>query len=281
MPWPSITVGSWDEFRDRLDKLSSIEATASPWYIYRGQADESWELKPSLSRLQGGYTSSEMLKVEALAINEFMTQAHLYLPPHLIDLSDIELWSLMQHYRVPTRLLDWSDSPYVAAYFAVEDHWEKDGAVWICDADRLASLSAQRFARDSKPNLLPDEYWQKPKAAQRIFAFRRGFNTDRMVAQQGCFTICRDPLSDHGEVISGLFSKQKKSKFVNYQKIIIPQMFKSDFLRRLRSMNIAANALFPGIDGVGRSVAELIRLGSRRPNLIGNEPVPSLRSYFG
>ena len=163
---------------------------------------------------------------------------------------------MMQHYRAPTRLLDWTTSPY-AAYFAVEDRWSVDGAVWgftILDVEQGMD-KLYGAAPISDPRRLPTLF-QDQASPPHVQMIARGLNTDRMIAQRGKFTVCRQPLHDHARPIEAALATAP-TKCV---KIIIPHSRKQEFLKRLRAMNITANALFPGIDGVGRSVSELVRM---------------------
>ena len=61
------------------------------------------------------------LDVERLMLEEFKSRAHQYLPANAIPSSDFEWLALMQHHLGQTRLLDWTFSPYVAAFFALDE----------------------------------------------------------------------------------------------------------------------------------------------------------------
>ncbi len=108
-----------------LKKLPTVcEPEKTVWY--RGHADHTWHLKPSLSRWK-------KLESEAQLIKHFILNAFQFLdkPPE----TEWEWIFLMQHYRVPTRLLDWTESPLVALYFALLDvpsspRTTKAAAVW-------------------------------------------------------------------------------------------------------------------------------------------------------
>ena len=80
-----------------------------------------------------------------------------------------------------------------------------------------------------------------------------------MVAQQGAFTVSRQPLADHGTILSQMFEPIVTETQL-WGRLVIPSQAKQDILLKLRVANITANALFPGIDGLGRSVRELVRL---------------------
>src|SRR3989338_11528463 len=123
--------------RTVADLLKAVEQSMknfndiSLWW--RGQPDYSWNLKPKLYR-QKKYISNE----SNLALN-FRRQArvrHTNYP----DKEDLAFWLfLMQHYGLPTRLLDWSESPLVALYFAVniKKKDNEDAALWGLDATLL------------------------------------------------------------------------------------------------------------------------------------------------
>jgi hypothetical protein len=96
----------------------------------------------------------------------------------------------------------------------------------------------------------------RPESPPQITYTRSLVLSDRMIAQQGGFTLCRQPACDHADAIESYLGEQEDTHI----KLIIPGALKLDFLRRLRLMNITAHSLFPGIDGAGRSVSELLRL---------------------
>lgn len=101
-----------------------IDATSSCRYIFRGQS-ACWPLQPSVGR------SKELSNLEADIFGEFRRTA----VPHLPQGNATPNWILLciaQHRWLPTRLLDWTLSPLVAAYFAVEEtsNNEKDGVIF-------------------------------------------------------------------------------------------------------------------------------------------------------
>ncbi len=126
MTWPQKTIQYWSEFTQFVDALVPRSVLLDR-FLCRGQADEAWSLEDSITRIMaGGANTANAIAIEKAALREFMSQAHLYINssdlPQLNDL--LAWWALMQHYGAPTRLLDWSESPYVALYFTVRGSLE-------------------------------------------------------------------------------------------------------------------------------------------------------------
>jgi len=110
--------------------ITRAYGNARPWW--RGQADASWNLVPSLYR--------KGFAVKESNINNRFRMLAKARYAHCPSEDDLFAWLfLMQHYRLPTRLLDWSESPLVALYFAIEDEArdEADGALWALLPTRL------------------------------------------------------------------------------------------------------------------------------------------------
>ena len=112
-----------------------------------GQADEDWPLRPFLLRIGANLLSSELLAVEASSRREFEAQAHLHVSPNVLSATtdDVDWWALMQHHGAPTRVLDWTLSPFVAAYFAVRDHPKTNGTVWWVNSQALNVRAMRRL----------------------------------------------------------------------------------------------------------------------------------------
>src|SRR4051794_6029010 len=122
MPWKETPITSWDHFSALCSKILASQPLRD--LFFRGQSDSVWSLEPNLVRLwdKGAPVSAhDALRIEGNMIQEFFFHVGKRLDS-LCDTQDLpSVLALMQHYRAPTRLLDWTYSPYVAAYFAVED----------------------------------------------------------------------------------------------------------------------------------------------------------------
>jgi hypothetical protein len=106
-----------------LSKLKPQITKGEPVW-FRGQSEFNWKLTPSVARVTGG------IDAEFALVKRFKQNALSFLTNR--PLSEWDWLFLMQHYGVPTRLLDWTESPLVALYFAVSeiDHLGEDGALW-------------------------------------------------------------------------------------------------------------------------------------------------------
>ena len=117
---PEKKVTSWEALTELLAKLPRPLTDRA--YVFRGQPDD-WPLYPKLARaLPKPMAPSTALKHELTLENSFMNQAHLFLPASMVSKPEDFLyyrWALMQHYGAPTRLLDWTFSPYVALYIDI------------------------------------------------------------------------------------------------------------------------------------------------------------------
>jgi len=173
--------------------LALLTKTGLKWW-FRGHALASWTLLPRVRR-------DHTLDQERYLTNEFRPRAAMRYsrPPHGDDYAG---WlALMQHYGLPTRLLDWSRSPLIAAYFAMESSQRHssglplgDACIWAVAPSQLNRsmglepllypLSAERLVSCLKPAI------KGPPDTHELVVAAVPSETDlRMVMQQGAFTI--------------------------------------------------------------------------------------------
>lgn len=271
MAWTDHPIGSWRAFDEKV--LSEHAALTSPLkrtYIYRGQEDASWTLRPSFARLAASLDLSrkDALEIENDLKKRFEIRAHHFLETKLLPAgfgtmitteAHLTWWSLMQHYGAATRLLDWTHSPLVALYFAVRDLWDRPGAVWSVHRRRFMEAAESTFGNN--PDDIPTT-WTAEAPPPRVLAFDPKRPTERMTAQQGAFTVSQDPLLDHADGIEQVIEEvtDDGNAFVLRRKYVIAPDAKRPILRQLHHMNVTAAALFPGIDGLGAELREMMRL---------------------
>ena len=220
---------------------------------FRGQSVSNWQLIPSLARQQ------KHLAAEAALLKRFMQNA----VPHLdrAPTTDWEWMFMMQHHRAPTRLLDWSESPLVALYFAVSEdkHLRKDAAVWCLDPLALnaeAHVTNFHFADeipafgvdDVLDNYLPSRVDGSPTVMSPV-AIMGQRNTARMAAQLGVFTINHRA---HGPIES-IGAKQHAWRW------IVPAIAKKELRTELALLGFTALTLFPELDRVADLAKELLQ----------------------
>lgn len=92
-----------------------------------------------------------------------------------------------------------------------------------------------------------------------VLAFHTIESTDRMSAQQGTFTFGHPPDLDHANLIGRYIEEQQA------QVLIVPNVLKPELCQRMRSMNLTAASLFPGLDGVGKTTLETMRIAIATP----------------
>jgi hypothetical protein len=119
MPAQIYKINSISDLLKSLDQVINLDET----FWYRGHAKSDWRLLPSLAR------NPQNLEKESDLISRFKQNAALLLPN--LPNSEWEWLCIMQHHGVPTRLLDWTESPLIGLYFAVDSCDENDGALWV------------------------------------------------------------------------------------------------------------------------------------------------------
>ena len=129
----NVKISGWQDFQDTMSNLA-IGAPGEVACLFRGEAKSDNTLESSLGRIvkplvkprqKRSDCRDKILQIENYLKEQFMSQAELHAhPAEISDKNDtLSWWAVMQHYGAPTRLLDWSISPYVALYFAVQKHF--------------------------------------------------------------------------------------------------------------------------------------------------------------
>lgn len=233
------------------DLLTRFDDEEVVWF--RGHARADWKLRPSLARCGG-------LAAEQSLVDEFRRDATPLVERADLRGGDISEWDwlfLMQHYRVPTRLLDWSESPLAGVFFALDDSDvtdpPADGCVWALQPQKL-NEDARLVAK--QPWALPfcgstsEANWYLPReldtggrslAPIAITAARR---FDRIRAQTGTFTIIHKDDSPLEESSPNVLTRY-----------LIPEGMKDHLRRELVRLGVHAAIMYPDLEHVGRRVA--------------------------
>lgn len=294
-----IILENVDDFIEliRPDKKNINEylQSANSKFIYRGQADSSWELEPSLFR----YSPSDQILSKTFDGLCFMYWARLKEFINGCDLNSsnipfdskilrdchfnefdstvvfdtrawphVELYELIafaQHYGVWTEFLDWTKSPLVACYFAASQAIKQpsfDGmlSIWIFDTEKknlLNSFNEKNF-----------EIIEVPKSANQNIS-----------SQQGCFTLVRQSLVrgvaltfeqkpkriEQLKLLNELVADKKIQALL---KISLPQKYAVELLQYCSAYSINAATIFRGIEGAAIYAKESFDIEAFRKKVI-------------
>ncbi len=258
-PWKPIEVadgswtymlGHWTEFHDFIEQhiFHGVQAE-HPTLIWRGQRDSDWSLTTTLDRLfqrlQILPADSNLLeKVSAKHLESFQLAARGRRGVHPENLQELEWWALGQHFGLGTPLLDWTHSPYAAAYFAFEDidapNESGFRAVYGLDAAAV-TLKNEELANE--------ESLETGRAPLIQIVDSLSNENPRLVSQGGLFT--RAPI---GVSVEDWVSKSfEGTDFPALIKILIPDADRIQCLRGLDRMNINHASLFPDLAGASRA----------------------------
>lgn len=190
---PEESLTAWHavltDLRDKRDELGN-----PPVIWYRGHASAEWKLQPAIIR------SAEGLKHEAVFEQKFVQHAPRILPePRNTDWENL---FEMQHYGLPTRLLDWSRTFAVALFFALSEK-HTTARIFLLDPYRLNRISGHedliRTANVAKDDFHKSILENKEKDRKPI-AVEAPFQNDRMYAQQSAFTVHRSAAAPLEEI---------------------------------------------------------------------------------
>ncbi|MEW5916607.1 MAG: FRG domain-containing protein [Gemmatimonadota bacterium] len=260
--WETLRVESWGDFAAAIAETTTPHSVLVPTFFYRGQPRDSWDLQTSIQRALGPLKDQKLaLQLEDLALREFREGALPFLPPQLIPRTDhfVNWWPIMQHYGAPTRLLDWTASPYVAAYFACAEAPDCDGAVWTIEPTAL-----QKHFKVHTRDITELVKSLREATQPQVLPFSSPVKTDRMIAQRGHFVAVAPLDVNVADTLCTAHVESSQTELA-HGRLIIPKDLKHVFLAQLRTMNITAASLFPGLDGLGRSATDIVRLGSYEP----------------
>jgi len=172
--------------------------------------------------------------------------------------SDLEWLFMMQHYGMPTRLLDWTEGYLIALYFAVSDRAiSGDGVVWVLDPWSInnCAIGMDSVPTADHPALTSyslatgrDRLGRKLKAKLPV-AVRPSRTTPRIIAQRGTFTI-HGSLTEGIEMLAqGTNSRRTKSK-IRLRDIRIAGGKKSQILKQLYLAGVTESLVFPDLAGL-------------------------------
>lgn len=250
--WNPTTINTEAKTFDLLTELHGKR------WLCRGQPRRYGCLVPSIDRERLKTLSRlEKLSVERQSIDLFRSTARFFSHPGEQNATANDFVALMalRHYGVPTRLLDWSKSPYVAAYFACEDD-SKDGEIWSFDEPLYEQKGKQQW--EQWPETTIDGNFRAELTAFTkedppdwfICAFYSpGFH--RQNAQDGAYTITAQFGRDHAELIARLLGDKS-----HYHLYVVPKTLKATLKTLLRERHgIWRGSLFPDSAGAAETAA--------------------------
>lgn len=219
-----IELSDWNDFKDYI----ACHFGGKVEYIFRGHADRKWNLESTLTRLVNNISSDmDSTLIENQQLENFRMRIRGLRGRNPAPINDQELWSLGQHYGLSTPLLDWTFSPYIAAYFAFEQSSS-------CYSGKRSIYALNKL------DLSADVMFIKNNEFEFIEPMQDDNN--RIVSQAGLFT--KTPI---GISLEEFLINNNLDKYLI--KINIEDNSRLDAINDLQLMNIVGSTIYPDLHG--------------------------------
>ena len=251
-----ITIIRPSTFAELLDAVEEFQSK-SDFSWYRGCRSKDYVLKPTLYRHSQRTGIADIMGLEEEITTRFVQRSLPFLQRSLSD--EWDKLFLMQHYGVPTRLLDWSENPFVSIYFALTSALEPkstDACLWMCDPvawnqAALDNISFKGGVLDQSSPSLRNYSPRTPASEMPMLPIMiyGSYNSPRIVAQRGGFAL-------FGQGTDPMKKVYKTEKFPEgiLTKVIISHTKIDEIRLSLFRKGFTESVVFPDLDGLSREL---------------------------
>lgn len=190
-------------------------------WVFRGVSDASFSLIPKVGRHE------QWARYERRMLDQFGREG-----ASLDEGQFTDMWeqlAIAQHHGLPTRLLDWTENPLVAAFFACSEHIDRDGAFFVASIHERADVTQG-----------------SPFSIERVARYRPRHVSRRIQAQRGLFTVHPDPTK--------VFDSSPRNN-IDVRKFIISAKAKEQMLWDLSRVHVNRATLFPDLAGLAANIS--------------------------
>jgi hypothetical protein len=252
----SIQVNTWQELEEQLffDSYWNELHRYRTKFLFRGLSSSEYNLDTNIQRMRA---DPPLETKELLLLRQFQKYAH----RDVIERDTIWHWlSIANHHGLPTRLLDWTNSPFVALHFATAnaEHFGLDGVVWAVHFAKVREHLPKKLkdALDATPGANVFTVAELAKVVNKLedlenmkegkdfmVIFEPPSIDDRIVNQYALLTAMSNVNTIPGDWLE---------KFAPecYRKIVINKDLKPEIRDRLDMMNMTERVFLPGLDGL-------------------------------
>jgi hypothetical protein len=224
-----ISYRNWTEFkRDLFVELFAGQPFQRGTYLFRGSGDANWRLSSAFDRQFARLPLPQRMALWDRLVQEWRESCTTAGLPGTVTENDAALWALGQHHGLPTRLLDWTSSPYIAAFFALREHLLASDV----GRDQVAIWVLHRR----------NPVWSGAHGVDIVSA--NPIDNHRLRNQNGQFTLCRAAVSCLEDYVERFADETALTK------CLLPATAARPALADLDAMGITSYDLFPDLTGL-------------------------------
>lgn len=227
---PEVVFPDWENFKTNISEhLFPGGVFRRGKFLFRGHSDPSWRLIPTFDRMFANQSRSRRLLIADELLDRFTRALEGFSIPDEARKNDSLRLALGQHYGLPTRLLDWTESPYIAAFFAFNRTalWgavDQRVTIWVLDSE--------------------NPIWSTHYGVEILDV--PSFGNQRIRNQSGKFTLSKTPFSALEDYV------QAHGDDRALQRYTLPASESTRALSDLDAMGIHHATVYPEIEGAAQ-----------------------------
>jgi len=258
-----VEIDNWSHFAEKV----THKALAGEWCFRGGLHD--WALETSLERAFSDWRLplDQMPKTEKRLLRHFKRAFVSSAASNAPEEKDTVAWfALMQHHGAPTRLLDWTYSPFVAAYFAMEallsDRRANKAVVWALSGEGFTPpdalihdksvLKKMEHFLEHRDGASFEAVFLRSRPYRFVYPVNPASLNQRLIIQQGVFFCPGDINTTFEENLRA--TELTLGDRLRIYKFVLPRVLLEEAMAALYRMNMHPASLFPGLDGYARTL---------------------------